>query len=648
MQLRLLNENYIPLEVIDTYKSLIWTDRYDLCGEFELCLDPLSVMAKTIRKDYYLELDNSEHHMIIEDFNTETDFDDGDLLIVKGRSLESILDRRVVWPQTICDGNFQNQMEKLINDAIISPSIADRRIPNFVFKRSNDPNITKLTFKGQFTGDNLYTVVTEACRKAKCGFKILLTEDGKFEFQLYYGIDRSYDQYERPVVAFTPGFENLRKSTYKENNSPFKSIAIVAGEGEGAARKSIAVQASESKSGLLRRELYVDARDISTNTESGTNLTDAQYNDLLKERGVRDLNENFYIRSFEGEAETNSTFILNKDFYMGDIVHIANQYGKEAKSRVSEIIFSHDKDKLTIVPTFSSAEMNLTYQNAPIQTLVPNRPATSESLEEARKAIAKANKDIVTIVNDLKNLIVSVDVLYYVSTSATELKGRTWVSQISGEIQNGFIWTKTKTVYKDGHTSETNPTCISSSKSGGGKQIKGIVEEYYDSTSKNSPVGGSWKTSLDGIDLTSPNITIWTRTKIKYADGSESIVTPQSLNNIINTAVESSSKVDTLVTRANNGEFNGAPGPQGPQGAQGSPGEPGPAGPSAYVKIIPSNIKVETCDLEAFLFVDGVLKTDGVTYHWKKDNEDIVLYNTKKITDVSITSTVYSCHCEWR
>ena len=161
-------------------------------------------------------------------------------------------------------------------------------------------------------------------------------------------------------------------------------------------------------------------------------------------------------------------------------------------------------------------------------------------------------------------------------------------------------------------------------------------------------MGGSWKTSLDGIDLTSPNITIWTRTKIKYADGSESIVTPQSLNNIINTAVESSSKVDTLVTRANNGEFNGAPGPQGPQGAQGSPGEPGPAGPSAYVKIIPSNIKVETCDLEAFLFVDGVLKTDGVTYHWKKDNEDIVLYNTKKITDVSITSTVYSCHCEWR
>ena len=648
MQLRILNQDFIPLEVVDIYKSIIWTDRYDLCGEFELCLDPLGVIAKTMQKDYYLELDHSEHLMIIEDFNTETDFDDGDLLIIKGRSLESILDRRVIWPQKVFDGNFQNQIETMLNEAIINPTIADRRIPNFVFKRSTDPNITKLTFKGQFTGDNLYTVITEACRKAKCGFKILLNADNKFEFQLYYGVDRSYDQYERPVVAFTPGFENLRKSTYKENNSPFKSIAIVAGEGEGAARKSIAVQASESKSGLLRRELYVDARDISTNTESGTNLTDAQYNDLLKERGVRDLNENFYVRSFEGEAETNSTFILNKDFYIGDIVHIANQYGKEAKSRVSEIIFSHDKDKLTIVPTFSSAEMNLTYQNAPIQTLVPNRPATSESLEEARKAIAKANKDIVEIVQSLKDLIVSVDVLYYISSSATELKGGTWVTQITGEIQNGFIWTKTKTVYKDGHTTETNPTVISSSKSAEGKQITEIIEEYYDSTSENSPVGGSWKTSLDGMDLSSGSITVWTRTKIRYSDGSESIVTPQSLDSTINKTIETTININNVMEMANSGQFNGPQGPPGPQGDPGTPGDPGPAGPMAYVKIIPSNIKVGTCDLEAFLFVDGVLKTDGVTYNWKKNNEDTVLFNTKKITGVSITSAVYSCHCEWR
>ena len=110
MQLRILNQDFIPLEVVDTYKSIIWTDRYDLCGEFELCLDPLGVIAKTMQKDYYLELDHSEHLMIIEDFNTETDFDDGDLLIIKGRSLESILDRRVIWPQKVFDGNFQNQI----------------------------------------------------------------------------------------------------------------------------------------------------------------------------------------------------------------------------------------------------------------------------------------------------------------------------------------------------------------------------------------------------------------------------------------------------------------------------------------------------------------------------------------------------------
>ena len=150
------------------------------------------------------------------------------------------------------------------------------------------------------------------------------------------------------------------------------------------------------------------------------------------------------------------------------------------------------------------------------------------------------------------------------------------------------------------------------------------------------------------MDLSSGSITVWTRTKIRYSDGSESIVTPQSLDSTINKTIESTINVNNLVEMANSGQFNGPQGPPGPQGDPGTPGDPGPAGPMAYVKIIPSNIKVETCDLEAFLFVDGVLKTDNVTYNWKKNNEDTVLFNTKKITGVSITSAVYSCHCEWR
>ena len=150
------------------------------------------------------------------------------------------------------------------------------------------------------------------------------------------------------------------------------------------------------------------------------------------------------------------------------------------------------------------------------------------------------------------------------------------------------------------------------------------------------------------MDLSSGSITVWTRTKIRYSDGSESIVTPQSLDSTINKTIESTINVNNLVEMANSGQFNGPQGPPGPQGDPGTPGDPGPAGPMAYVKIIPSNIKIGTCDLEAFLFVDGVLKTDSVTYNWKKNNEDTVLFNTKKITDVSITSAVYSCHCEWR
>ena len=36
MQIIVLNTNFENIGVLDTYKSLIWTDRYSSCGDFEI------------------------------------------------------------------------------------------------------------------------------------------------------------------------------------------------------------------------------------------------------------------------------------------------------------------------------------------------------------------------------------------------------------------------------------------------------------------------------------------------------------------------------------------------------------------------------------------------------------------------------------
>ena len=57
----------------------------------------------------------------------------------------------------------------------------------------------------------------------------------------------------------------------------------------------------------------------------------------------------------------------------------------------------------------------------------------------------------------------SVDVLYYLSSSSTSLSGGSWSTNSPTWVDGKYIWSKTKVVYTDGSSIETNPACITGS-----------------------------------------------------------------------------------------------------------------------------------------------------------------------------------------
>lgn len=261
MDLMVLDANLDAIKVVDQYESFIWTDRYYQSGDFELYMPMTTSILDYIKQDYYIQRRGTDRLMIIEKLLIETDTESGDHITVTGRSLESILDRRVIWGQILLTGNLQNAVELLLDDCIINPSNTNRKIPNFIFKASTDPRITALTIEAQYTGDNLYEVIQKICEERGLGFKVTLNESKQFVFELYMGIDRSYDQTEVPYVVFSPSFDNIISSNYMESKSSLKNVALVGGEGEGSARRYTAVG---NLIGLNRREMFVDARDISS------------------------------------------------------------------------------------------------------------------------------------------------------------------------------------------------------------------------------------------------------------------------------------------------------------------------------------------------------------------------------------------------
>ena len=351
MELLVLNTDYESIAVIDTYESFIWTDRYNSYGDFEIVFAMDESFLRYLKEDNYFWLKDSEHTMIIEDIRIDADTEDGNRLIVTGRSLESILERRIIWGQKVFTGNLQTAIQTMLNECIISPSIEDRKISNFRFAESADPKITSLTIDNQYTGDELYTVIKGLCEENNIGFKIVLTDDNWFEFSLYAGVDRSYDQTENPYVVFSPNFENIINSNYFSSKASYRNVTLVEGEGEGTDRKTAIVG---SGSGINRREVYTDARDISSKTEDGVTLSDDEYYAQLRSKGLKTLADHSITTAFEGEVEATKLFKYGEDFYIGDIVQIANEYGNEGSAYISELIISRSKEGFSVYPTFKT------------------------------------------------------------------------------------------------------------------------------------------------------------------------------------------------------------------------------------------------------------------------------------------------------
>lgn len=330
------------VSVVENFSSFVWTDRYYSAGDFELYVPPTIRVLTQYIPDYYIVRPDSEHVMIIDSVLLEED-DDGYSYKISGESLESILKRRILWTDTTLSGNFQDAIETLLNGSIISPSIADRKIDNFVFVKSEDEAITSLTIEEAEYSKNetIYDIIEKNCQEFEIGFKVTLTSDNKFAFTLYKGVDRSYDQTAVPYVIFSPAFDNLTSSSFLKSYTDYKNVALVTGtstdsEGESTDLSTVVGEAS----GLDRRETHIDAGDVQGNTS------------VLTKKGNEELAALKKTEAFEGEANVFNMFVYGKDFFIGDMVQLEDAFGNTGKSIVSEMVFSSDREGEKFYPTF--------------------------------------------------------------------------------------------------------------------------------------------------------------------------------------------------------------------------------------------------------------------------------------------------------
>jgi hypothetical protein len=354
----------ITLEAVcDSFSSLLWDVRYYECGQFEIYIAAnarnLAIFqtGKIVGRD-----DDKQHFGIIEAVSLETNAEDGDYLTVTGRFLMSLLSRRIIYPTLY----FQNQTAfgTILQTAIRQNCMQSgrRKIPGLTL---GDVSGTcwEQTARLQVSYDNLMERIYKICEITGGTANIRLVETSAssglytMKFELSEGVDRSILQDENAHLVFSDSYNNLLSFNYSIDTSEQSNIAYVFGSGEGAERKRTLYFSGDEPEQLNRYEVYVDAKDISQETQNDAGetvpISDADYIELLAEKGAENLVP--VTETSESTIAVDSKqYQYNKDYFVGDFVTVEHErFGlKQAKIQLVGMIESFDQNGRNLTPTF--------------------------------------------------------------------------------------------------------------------------------------------------------------------------------------------------------------------------------------------------------------------------------------------------------
>lgn len=78
--------------------------------------------------------------------------------------------------------------------------------------------------------------------------------------------------------------------------------------------------------GLARRELYIDARDLQSDSDPDRPLTQEEYTAVLTTRGREKLAENQLVRSFSAVVRSyDPTYTYGEDYQLGDTITVTDE-----------------------------------------------------------------------------------------------------------------------------------------------------------------------------------------------------------------------------------------------------------------------------------------------------------------------------------
>ena len=335
MEVRFYNENMNFIGLMENQQSMVWRRKYYEPGDVKLYAPLTADNLRLTAKGNLVWKRGSNEAAVIED-RIITDTPEDSHIEVEGRFISSYMDRRLIRPSVSFDGKVEVAMRKLLTDAEALPRVELGTLNGF-----NETVSFQATYK------NLMEYETKLAKCAGIGYRFRPDFNlKKIYFETYKGTDRTISQGVNNRVIFSEMYDNLNEMTYRENDKLLKTVVYIAGEGESDSRVVVSIGTA---TGLARRELFVDARDL--RQEEGMTLN--EYKEKLRQRGREKLTQYQESVTISCVTDANANFVYGTNYDLGDIVTVRKKgWGIAVDLRITEIEEVYEKGKMEIYPVF--------------------------------------------------------------------------------------------------------------------------------------------------------------------------------------------------------------------------------------------------------------------------------------------------------
>lgn len=358
MDVYILDNLYRRTEVVDDFKSLIWTERFRDIGDFQMELDSNLKNRQRFVEGMRFSIKESYRVMVLETIEDTVDDEGVALLKLSGRSLEMILDARIargstndttVEPTWDITGTPKQVAGQIFHDICItgildSKDVIPQVTEGTIFPEDTIPAPTDIVL---YTVDpnTVYTAVKNICDIYLMGFRLVRDPvSSQLYFDIYMGSDRTRHQTVLDPVVFSTDLDNLHNTSELRSIALYKTVAYVVSP--VGFQKVYPPGVDETMTGFDRKVLFVQADDI---TDEDPVVATAK----LIQRGLEELSKNRRVSAFDGEISQTSKYIYGVDYNLGDLVQQKNKDGASNDMQVTEQIFVSDSEGDRSYPTLT-------------------------------------------------------------------------------------------------------------------------------------------------------------------------------------------------------------------------------------------------------------------------------------------------------